>query len=164
MITIKSIVDVDPTLLHSFSCGNDNLDTYLKQFASQNHKKNIGKSFVALHEGRVIGYYTLSMAHIEFSDIPEGHNRGIPKYPVPVVRIGRLAVDTQLQGKKIGSALLIDALIKILEATKTVAAFAVVVDAKNENAKKFYSSFGFIEYKDDMSLFLPMKTIKKFLS
>ena len=164
MITVKSLDEVDSITFKEFSCGNEDLDIYLKQFAGQNHKKNIGKSFVALVEDRVIGYYTLSMACIEFYDIPEGHKRGIPKYPVPVAKIGRLAVDAQFQGKKIGTALLIDALIKIQEATKIVAAYAVIVDAKNDAAKRFYAGFGFIEYKGDMSLYLPMKTVKKILA
>lgn len=160
MIIVKSIEEVESMALQEFSCGIDELDTYLKEYAKQNHKKCIGKSFIAIKENRVIGYYTLSMACIEFNEVPEGYNRGIPKYPVPVAKIGRLAVDAQFQGKKIGTALLIDALKKILEATKTVAAYAVVVDAKNDSAKRFYEGFGFMKYKSDLSLYLPMKTIK----
>lgn len=163
MLTVKSIEDVESNTFKEFSCGNNELDTYLKEFARQNHKKGIGKSFVTLAEDRVIGYYTLSMASVEFFQIPEEHNRGIPKYPAPVAKIGRLAIDFQFQGKKIGTALLIDALKKFLEASKTVAAYAVVVDAKNDTAKRFYDGFGFIPYKGDLSLFLPMKTITKLL-
>lgn len=83
------------------------------------------------------------MACIEFAEIPEEYNKGLPKYPAPVAKIGRLAVDIRFQGKKIGSALLLDALKKILEASKIVAACAVVVDSKNDSAKGFYSGFGF---------------------
>lgn len=163
MLIIKSIEDVDSDAFKEFYCGNSELDTYLKEFARQNHKKGIGKSFVAFDEDRVVGYYTLSLSCVEFVEIPIDHNRGIPKYPVPVAKIGRLAVDVQFQGKKIGTVLLIDALKKILEASKTVAAYAVVVDAKNDSAKRFYDGFGFIAYKGDLSLYLPMKTITKLL-
>lgn len=163
MLIIKSIEDVESNALKEFSCGNDELDNYLKEFARQNHKKGIGKSFIALDSNRVVGYYTLSMACVEFVEIPEDYNRGIPKYPAPVAKIGRLAVDVQFQGKKIGTALLIDALKKILEASKTVAAYAVVVDAKNDSAKRFYDGFGFITYKGQLSLYLPMKTVAKLL-
>lgn len=161
MLTVKSIEEVESNSFKDFSCGNNELDTYLKDFARQNHKKGIGKSFVAVFEDHVIGYYTISMSNVEFIDIPEDYNKGIPKYPAPAAKIGRLAVDIQFQGKKIGSALLIDALKKILEACKTIAAYAVVVDAKNDTAKRFYEGFGFIPYKGELSLFLPMKTIIK---
>ncbi len=164
MLIIKSIEDVDSNALKEFSCGNDVLDAYLKEFARQNHKKGISKSFIALGEKSVLGYYALSMACIEFVEIPETSNRGIPKYPVPVARIGRLAVDTQFQGKKIGTVLLIDALKKIQEASKIVAAYAVVVDAKNDSAKRFYEGFGFITYKGNLSLYFPMKSVEKLLN
>lgn len=163
MLIVKSIEDVESDAFKEFSCGYEELDAYLKEFARQNHKKGIGKSFLALAEDRVIGYYTLSMACVEFFEIPEDYNRGIPKYPAPVAKIGRLAVDARYQGKKIGTALLIDALKKIMEASKIVAAYAVVVDAKNDSAKRFYQGFGFMTYKSDMSLYLPMKTITNLL-
>jgi predicted N-acetyltransferase YhbS len=163
VLIVKSIEDVDSNAFKEFSCGNDELDAYLKEFARQNHKKGIGKTFVALDEDFVVGYYTLSMACIEFAEIPEGYNKGLPKYPAPVAKIGRLAVDIRFQGKKIGSTLLLDVLKKILEASKIVAACAVVVDSKNDSAKRFYSGFGFIAYKGDLSLYLPMKTVEKLL-
>ena len=80
-----------------------------------------------------------------------------------LLKIGCLAVDVQFQGKKIGTALLVDALKKILEASKVVATYAVVVDAKNESARNFYSNFGFIPYKGDLSLYFSMKTVLKLL-
>ncbi|MCE5316612.1 MAG: GNAT family N-acetyltransferase [Parachlamydia sp.] len=164
MLIVKSIEDIDSNAFKDFSCGNADLDTYLKTFARQNHKKGIGNSYVALDGNRAIGYFTISMSSIEFFEIPQEHHRGIPKYPSPVAKIGRLAVDKEYQGKKIGTALLIEALKKIREASKIVAAYAVVVDAKNEAVKKFYLSFWFTEYKNELSLFLPMKTIDRLLS
>lgn len=158
MIRVKSIEEVETSLFKDFSCGNEDLDRYLKNFARQNHEKGIGKSFIALDE-KCVGYYTISMASLEFIEIPERFNKGIPRYPVPVARVGRLAVDAQFQGKKIGTALLTDALKKIWEASKTVAAYAVIVDAKNERAKKFYEGFGFTPYKNELSLYLPMKIV-----
>lgn len=163
MLIVKSIEEIESNAFKEFSCGNDELDTYLKEFARQNHKKGVGKSFLALDGNRVIGYYTLSMSCIEFVEIPEGYNRGLPKYPSPVAKIGRLAIDVNFQGKKIGTALLIDALNKIVIASQSVAACAVIVDAKNDSAKKFYAGFGFIPYKGELSLYLPMKTVEKIL-
>jgi ribosomal protein S18 acetylase RimI-like enzyme len=160
---VKSIEEIDSKSFEEFSCGNEDLDLYLKEFARQNHRKGIGKTFIALDGDCSIGYYTISMASIEFKDLPEGFNRGVPKYPIPVAKIGRLAIDKKFQGKKIGSGLLIDALKKIQGASKIVAAYAVVVDAKNEKAKKFYESFGFITFKNELSLLLSMKTINELL-
>lgn len=161
MIIVKSIDEIEAEGYKNFSCGDHDLDKYLQMFARQNHKKGIGKSFVALSNERVIGFYTISMSSIEFVDLLDAHKKGLPKYPIPVAKIGRLAVDMQVQGKKIGTALLIDALGKIKEASTIVAAYAVIVDAKNEKAKKFYESFGFVSYKNELSLYLPMKTVSK---
>jgi len=83
---------------------------------------------------------------------------------IPVAQLGRLAVNSSFQGKEIGSALLIDAFKRIKEASLTVAAYAIIVDAKNDKSKKFYNNFGFIEYKDSqLSLFLPMTSINNLL-
>ncbi len=163
MIIVKSIDEIESEKYKNFSCGDIDLDKYLQMFAKQNHKKGIGKTFAAISDEQAIGFYTISMASIEFSDLSENHNKGIPKYPIPVAKIGRLAVDIQFQGKKIGSALLFDALRKIKEAASIVAAYGIVVDAKNEKAKKFYEGFGFVSYKNEMSLYLPMKTVNKLL-
>ena len=163
MIIVKSIDEIEAVSYKNFSCGDHELDKYLQMFARQNHKKGIDKSFVAISNECVIGFYTISMSNIEFVDLLDAHKKGLPKYPIPVAKIGRLAVDMQFQGKKIGTALLIDALGKIKEASTVVAAYAVIVDAKNEKAKKFYESFGFVSYKNELSLYLPMKTVIKLL-
>lgn len=164
LIIVKSIDEVKSETYINFSCGDQDLDQYLRMFARQNSQKGIGKTFVAIHQDCVVGFYTISMSSLEFSDLLEIHNKGIPKYPIPVAKIGRLAVDSRFQGKKIGSALLLDALKKINEASNTVAAYAVLVDSKNERAKKFYESFGFVSYKKELSLYIPMKTVRKLLA
>lgn len=163
LLTIKSIDEIISDVYKNFSCGDEDLDKYLQMFARQNHKKGIGKTFIAVGDECAVGFYTISMSSIEFTDIPSTYNKGLPKYPLPVAKIGRLAVDSQFQGKKIGTALLFDALKKINEASKVVAAYAVVVDAKNAKAKTFYESFGFANYKNELSLYLPMKTVNTLL-
>lgn len=161
-----SILEVTPENYKHFSCGKPELDEYLKRYARGNHKKGIGKTFVLKEDNAVIGFYTISMGSIEFASIPEHIKKGLPKYPTPVAKIGRLAVDKKAKGKGIGKFLLIDAFHRIYEASRSVAAFALVVDAKDEQAKEFYTHFGFIECKDSsLSLFLPMETIQSlFLS
>lgn len=158
----KSVEEIKPSAYKEFSCGIQELDDYLKRFARTNHKKGIGKTFVFLKDQRVIGFYTISMASINFENISDAHRQHLPKYPIPAARIGRLAVDQSFQGKHIGRILLIDALERIREAAYTIAAYAVIVDAKNAQAKRFYEYFGFLPYQDEaMSLYLPMATVKE---
>lgn len=164
MIITKSIDSVPPKTYKEFFCGVSELDEYLKRYAKKNHKNGIGKTFAYIENNFIIGFYTISMSSVSFVDLPEIYKNGIPKYPVPVAQIGRLAVHSDYQGKEIGSALLIDAFKRIIEASLTVAAFAIIVDAKNEKSKKFYKNFGFIEYKsNNLSLFLPITSIQDLL-
>lgn len=157
-----SILEVAPETYKNFSCGKIELDEYLRRYAKGNHKKGIGKTFVLKEKEIVVGFYTISMGSIEFASIPVSERSGLPKYPIPVAKIGRLAVEEKAQGSGVGKFLLIDACLKIYKASRFVAAIAVVVDAKDRKAKEFYSHFGFIEYQDsESSLFLPMDTLYK---
>lgn len=164
MLSTKSIDQVQASSYKDFSCEIKDLDDYLKRFARGNHKKNIGKTFVLLNEEKVIGFYTIGMATIDFHQISEDLRKGIPKYPIPVARIGRLAVDRECQGKSMGKFLLMDAFERILEVSMSIAAYAIVVDAKNEKSKKFYERFGFFSYEENsMSLYIPIKTVEKII-
>ena len=161
MLTIKPIDEIEFEDLKNFFCGEPPLDRYLQNFARQNHKNGIGKTYVALEDEHVVGFYTISMFSIEFDELSEPYRKGIPKYPIPVAKIGKLAVDCQYHGKRIGTALLFDALKKIDEASKIIAVHAIVVDAKNNKVRNFYERFGFITYKNELSLFLSMKTLQQ---
>lgn len=143
-----------------FSCGYEALDTYLRRYAKKNHKKGIGKTFVLADGELIVGFYTVSMSSIDFQNVPLSFRSGIPKYPIPVAIIGRLAVDLNYQGKKLGGILLINALKRIFEASKSVAAYAVIVDAKDKKSTGFYERYGFVSYKENpLSLYLPMTTL-----
>ncbi len=144
-----------------FSCGVKPLDDYFKQFAKGNHIKNIGKTFVLIEENKdIIGYYTTSMGSVEFQSLPQKIRERLPKYPIPIARIARLAVDIKKQRQGWGEYLLIDALNRIREAATVVAAFGVVVDAKDEKAKKFYTQYGFTLFEENnLCLFLPLDSI-----
>lgn len=156
----KPIDELPQCSCNLFSCGNSELDTYLKRYAKKNHKRGIGKSFALAEEEMIVGFYTISMSSIHFENIPDSCKAGIPKYPIPVAIIGKLAIDLKYQGKKMGGVLLMDAIWRIFEASQSVAAYAVIVDAKDEKSKGFYEHYGFIPYKKDpFSLFLPMKTV-----
>lgn len=149
-----------------FDCGEDALNRYLRQYASQHQKKNIGRVYVAVEgdDRRVLGYYTLANGSVEFQSVPQA--KGLPReYPIPVILLARLAVDRTAQGQGLGAVLLYDALKRSAEASQVSAAYAVIVDALNEQAKKFYLHYDFEESLDDpMRLFLPMQDIRALLS
>jgi ribosomal protein S18 acetylase RimI-like enzyme len=154
------VTDITDRQRRNFSCGVDALDDYLKRYSKFNHVNNIGKTFVLLDDGDVSGYYTTSMGNANFSSIPLEFRKRLPKYPVPFARIARLAVYIKKQKQGWGEFLLTDALHRIHEANSLVAAYGVVVDAKDENAKSFYLKFGFVPFNDsDLCLFLPIASI-----
>lgn len=147
-----------------FDCGIDELNLYLKQFAIPNDKKNIGKTFIAVNENepaKPIGYYTVSMAQILFIDLPDSLKKGLPRYPVPAMRIGKLAVDSHFKGMSIGSFLLKNALMRAVNILSEIALNCVIVDALNRAAKSFYLKYGFVAFEDNpLTLVISLKTIK----
>lgn len=151
----------------SFDCGELSLNQYLRQYASQDIKRHINKVFVASPPETpqlVIGYYSLSAGSLDANDLPEGLRRRLPRYPVPVVLLGRLAVAESHQGQGLGSILLADALQRIVLASQVMAVFAVVVDVLNDRAAEFYRQFGFIPLPDQpLKLFLPMDSVAALL-
>lgn len=153
----------------SFDCDVHELNIFLKQHANQNQSKNISKTYVAVvtsvdDDKKIYGYYTLSAGHIQCDQLPEGIKSKLPKYPIPIARIGRLAVDKNHKGQGIGGFLLYDAFSNVLSIADKMGIFAVVVDAKNDDAKAFYGNYGFMELQDSgLTLFLPIDTIKSAL-
>jgi GNAT superfamily N-acetyltransferase len=147
----------------SFDCGEQSLNQYLYSYASQDVRRRVNRVFVASTQNaprQVIGYYSLSAGSLEAADLPEELRRRLPKYPVPVVLLGRLAVAKSHQGDGIGSILLGDALQRVAEASQVMAVYAVVVDALNNQAADFYRQFGFIPLPGQpRKLFLPMDSI-----
>jgi GNAT superfamily N-acetyltransferase len=148
-----------------FECGYQMLNDYLKKYARQNHEKGIAKTFVAISQEkslRIDGYYTLSSTVIEFDSMAKSYQQKMPKYPIPAILIGKLAVDNSVQGKGLGGELLVDALLRIVKVSGEIGIFAVRVDAINLKAKEFYLKYEFIPFSDQsLSLFLPIKTIIK---
>ena len=147
-----------------FSCGNEELDRYFKIAASQDRKRNIAVPYVIVNLENpqiIIGYYTLSMTSIYLGELPNSIAKNLPKYPlIGVTLIGRLAVDNNYQSMVWGKLLVMDALYKSLEASKQVASFAVVVDAIDERAVKFYQRFDFQAFPEQpFKLFRTMKNI-----
>ena len=110
--------------------------------------------------GQIAAYYTLASASVLLADLPEALAKKLPRYPsVPAVRMGRLAVDQAFKGQGLGAALLADALRRAL--TAEIAAYALVVDAKDETAARFYAHHGFIALPEQpLFLFIPLATVK----
>lgn len=129
----------------SFSCGKPVLDEYLEHFARQNDENNIGYTYVAVKQGAkaVIGYFTISFSSVEFEEFPKNLTMRLPRYPIPCVLIGKLAVDRSVQGRGLGRLLLWEALRMAVEASAEIAAYAVIVDAVDEEARRFYLHNGF---------------------
>lgn len=151
-------------LRNDFSCGNKSLDDFLHHKVSQYEKRNLGRTFVAVRklEKKVLGYYTLAASSISYSEFPSASAKKLPKHPVPVALLGRLAVDRSMQRQGLGSSLLIDALKRALILSSGMGIHAIKVEAIDETAKRFYEKNGFIPLSESpMKLFLPLETIRK---
>ena len=149
---------------HGFSCGVPDLDTYLRERAGQDAKRHVAAAFVLSDgTGVVLGYYTLSQQVVSLADIPAALAKKLPRYPLlPATLVGRLAVDSRRQGEGLGSLLLMDALHRSWWAAKTVASYAVRVDATDEKAREFYLRHDFLPFpKDRLKLFFPMADLDR---
>ena len=148
----------------NFSCGNAPLDRYVKEQAGQDFRRGCATPFVLVPEPgetSIPGYYTLSSYGIDAGELPAEVVKKLPRYPlIPATLLGRLAVDHRHHGRGVGEFLLMDALRRAWTQSAGIAAAAVVVDAIDERAVRFYRHFGFIAFPSiDGRLFLPMRTV-----
>ena len=145
-----------------FSCGQPSLDGFLRTLVSQYEKRRLGRTFVATEPGqtRVAGYYTLAAGSFAVSVLPAAERKKLPQHPVPMIHLGRLAVDTAYRGQGLGETLLVHALRTALGISEKLGTFAVDVQAIDEEAQRFYRKYGFLALADDpLHLYLPMKAI-----
>ena len=144
----------------SFTCGVRELDEYLQRFAVQQSRKGVTSVHVLVESSApeiILGYYTLSAAQVDASRLDEHSRKRLPNYPVPCFRMGRLAAHVDHQGRGLDKLLLGCALDRCLEARRQIAAYALLVDAKDERAKTFYLHYGFVELRDSpLTLLLPL--------
>jgi GNAT superfamily N-acetyltransferase len=146
-----------------FACGKEPLDKFLRQLVSQYEKRDLGRTYVAVRPGEstVRGYYTLSSGSISFQHVPAKIARKLPKHPVPVALLGRLAIDRSAQGQGLGGILLADALRRCAGFADNLGIHAVEVHALDDEAKGFYEHYGFLPLLDDaLHLYLPVATIR----
>ncbi len=146
-----------------FRCGVAALDTYLQKQASQDVKRRISRVFVATtaqYPNTIAGYYTLSSLAIALDDLPAQLARKLPRHPVPAALLGRLAVNQAACGHGIGRMLLADAIKRTLAVSDEIAIYALVVDAIDDQAQRFYEKFGFsLLSSASRRLFLSLKSI-----
>jgi len=145
-----------------FDCGEGALNDFLQRQAGQLQRRGFGKTYVALAEDglTVCGFVSVSAGQVATKQLPEGLK--LPRYPAPMLRIGRLAVDSRQQGRGVGQDLLAFALRLALEFSQQVGLYAVLVEAKDNKAKAFYTRLGFIETVDNpLCLYLPIATLAK---
>ncbi|SHN91731.1 FIG001353: Acetyltransferase [Bathymodiolus heckerae thiotrophic gill symbiont] len=149
-------------LRKAFDCGEPTLNTYLHRYARQNIKNRINRVFIAspVDSNKIIaGYYTLSAGSIRVDDLPLAQKRRLPNYPIPIALLGRLAVDKQYQGQRLGAILLADAVQRVEQASEVLAVYAIVVEALNPSVAEFYQGFGFIAFANQpLKFFLPMSS------
>jgi GNAT superfamily N-acetyltransferase len=147
----------------SFDCGRRELNEFLRRLAGQYSRRNQGQTYVAVAEGERIvrGYYTISASAVQFQDLPDAQRKGLPRSPVPVALLGRLAVDRLAQGHGLGARLLVDALRRIATYSEGLGIHAIEVVAIDDSARSFYLKYGFTSLIDDRRhLFLPIKTVR----
>lgn len=148
----------------SFDCGEPALNDFLRRHARQSHDKGAAKTFLAISndDGKtVLGFYSLSPASLEYARAPEIVRKGLARHDVPVFRLGRLAVNRLMQGCGLGGQLILAAGRRCLRAATEVGGVAILIDAKDERAAKWYSSYGALRLTDaPLSLLLPLATVQ----
>lgn len=147
-----------------FESGAEPLDRFLKVHALQSQRANVGQTYVAAVGDRVVGYYTLVVGTVTHDEAPERLKKGIPRHPVPVVILARLAVDRRWQGRKLGAALVVDAARRTLQVADIAGVRALAVHAKDEQARRFYEHLGFEPFQGQpLTLYRLLKDIRAFM-
>jgi ribosomal protein S18 acetylase RimI-like enzyme len=148
----------------AFDCGEPSLNLFLQRHALNNARAGLGRTFVAVEPGltRVLGYFTVSTGSVSFDTVPDHGKKRLPKYPIPTVHVGRLAVDATCQGQGLGETLLVESLRKTASASDSIGVYAVDLIALHDQAKRFYLKYGFTEMLDSpLHLFMPIGTVHR---
>src|SRR5262249_45653099 len=148
-----------------FNCGKSVLNKWLDRYALQAMRSGNARTFVVAQGLRIVGYYALASGSVENMEASDRVRRGMPRHPIPVVLLARLAVDSSFQGKGIGAGLLHDAMLRTLRVADEVGIRALLVHAKDDHACKFYERHDFESSPSDpYHLTLLIKDIKDALS
>lgn len=149
-------------LVDTFDCGHEDLNRYLRRFALNNQSAGSAQTYVANADNRVIGYYSLAVGAVAHAEAPTRVVKGLARHPVPVMLLARLAVDHTAKGQGLGAALLSDALARTLQAADIAGIRAILVHAKDDEARRFYEHFDFDPSPTDAyHLYLLIKELRK---
>ena len=162
-LRLVSVKEISPKSgLKNFDCQVVALNEFLSRYALKNDELGIGKTFVALTEkNQIAGYFTLATAQVAYQEIPDECKKKLPKYPIPALRIARLAGNKELKGCGTGKWLLKQAFLKIIQVADVTGLYLIIVDAK-ESSKTFYEHYGFYKFADkELSYFILIDTVRK---
>lgn len=147
-----------------FDSGSPALDKYIKVHALQSQRASIAQTYVAVVGTTIVGYHTLVVGSVTHEEAPERLKKGVPRHPVPVMFLARLAVDKTWQGKGLGSALIVDAIRRVLQVAQIAGVRAVAVHAKDDAAVRFYQHLGFEPFPGQpLTLYRLLKDIRAML-
>lgn len=151
--------------VESFDCGQFALNQFLQRYALSNQRANSAQTYVCCDGDAVVGFYSLTVGSVDHLSAPERVVKGLARHPVPVMVLARLAIDQTFKGKGLGRALLKDALLRTLMAADIAGIRAVLVHAKDDEAREWYKKFDFKEgATDPFHLFLVLKDLKALLA
>jgi GNAT superfamily N-acetyltransferase len=145
-----------------FTCGSSELDRFLARYAFVNQQANSSQTYLGLREVEVIGFYTLVVGQVDCDEAPRRLTKGLAHHPVPIMLLARLAVGLAWQGRRVGAALLKDAMRRTLPAAEIAGIRAFAVHAKDVTAKQFYEHFDFLPSPTDpLHLFVLVKDLRR---
>lgn len=152
---------------NSFDCGKPALNKYLQQTARQHNDIDLSRTFVLTDtetENAILGFYTLTLCNIQWEELPDPMKKKYPSTGVSAALIGRLAIDKNEQKKGLGGTLLLDAIKRVLGSGESLPFPAIIVDAKDDDAKKFYEAYDFEEiHPGSNRLYIPSKHAKNMI-
>jgi len=147
----------------SFDCGKAPLNSFIRQHAPINHERGVSRVYIGMRGAhqRVVAYYASSAGAFLRDHLPPDDQAGLPRYPLPTVHLGRLAVDVSCRGQRLGELLLFHFLKTACDVSERIGIFAVDLFSKDDDAKRFYLKYGFIPLQaDPFHLYLPMATVR----
>jgi GNAT superfamily N-acetyltransferase len=150
----------------SFDCGQPELNQFLLRYARQSHERGAAKTFLAIDDqtNAVLGFYSLSPASVAFAKTPEVARRGLGRYEIGAFRLLRLATHLSVQGRGLGSQLLLAAGRRCLAVSEQIGGTVLLIDAKDSRAANWYAEFGALQLLDSsLTLILPLSLIAKAL-
>lgn len=150
-----------------FDCGSAELNDYLKKTARQHIDKGLSKTFVLVDEAepeRILGFLTLAVCEVQAQSLPPKLAKKYPQH-VPAAKLARLAVAKDRQRGGLGKLMMVHALRQAIRVSDSVGIIGFFVDAKNEDARRYYEQYGFVALPDSpLKLFLPLATLKQALA